>query len=208
MTKDLAAEFRRFAEEDCSGRVGSSSRLYEHLSLRIADDSEMLRLATDTREEQPAPMVLLAAVQYLLFNNSTHRLASFYPSVDGETRPVDDTTYPAFKQFCNEYEAEVRKLVSTRRVQTNTVRRSACLLPAFEYVSRAVSCAARTRRDRVERRTQSTVGSVRLPLQRDCGRRRGLTSPDRLRASGRDRATVSRGHATGWVTTRRRSPSA
>ena len=190
MTKDLAAEFRRFAEEDCSGRVGSSSRLYEHLSLRIADDSEMLRLATDTREEQPAPMVLLAAVQYLLFNKSTHRLASFYPSADGETRPVDDTTYPAFKQFCNEYEAEVRKLVSTRRVQTNTVRRSACLLPAFEYVSRAVdraplglveigsSAGLNLLWDRYGYRYNGTaVGDEASPVQIDCEPRGEIEPP-------------------------------
>lgn len=141
MTEDLAGEFRRFAEEDCSGRVGSPSPLYEHLSLRIADDPELRRLAADSREEQPAPMALLAAVQYLLFEQPDHRLAAFYPSVDGETRPVDDTTYPAFKTFCDAYEAEIRDLLSTRRVQTNTVRRSACLLPAFEYVSRAVDRA-------------------------------------------------------------------
>ena len=141
MTEDLAAEFRRFAEEDCSGRVGSASTLYEHLSQQIADDPELLRLAADTREEQPAPMALLAAVQFLLFERSDHRLAAFYPSVDGPTQPIENSTYPAFKAFCNEYEAAIRELVSTRRVQTNTVRRSACLLPAFEYVSQAVDRA-------------------------------------------------------------------
>ena len=143
MTEDLAAEFRRFAEEDCSGRVGSPSPLYEHLSLAIADDPdpEIRQLAANTREEQPAPMALLAAVQYILFQTPDHRLAAFYPSVDGPTQPVDGTTYPTFKQFCQTHESEIRELVSTRRVQTNTVRRSACLLPAFEYISRAVDQA-------------------------------------------------------------------
>jgi len=141
MTEDLAAEFRRFAEEDCSGRIGSPSPLYEHLSHRTAEDPATLRLAAAAREEQPAPMALLAAVQYLLFENPNHQLAAFYPSVDGATQPVDDTTYPAFKEFCRAHESEIRNLVSTRRVQTNTVRRSACLLPAFEHVSRVVDRA-------------------------------------------------------------------
>ncbi|WP_253738653.1 DUF2332 domain-containing protein [Halohasta salina] len=141
MTEDLAAEFRRFAREDCSGRVGSPSPLYEHLSLAIADDPELRQLAAATREEQPPPMALLAAVQSLLFDDPNHRLAAFYPSVDGETKPVDDTTFAAFKAFCRTHNREIRDLLSTRRVQTNTVRRSACLLPAFEYVSRAVDRA-------------------------------------------------------------------
>ena len=141
MTEDLAAEFRRFAEEDCSGRVGRPSPLYEHLSLAIVDDPEIRRFAAATRDEQPAPMALLAAVQYLLFETPDHRLAAFYPSVDGATRAVDETTYPTFKRFCRANDSEIRELVSTRRVQTNAVRRSACLLPAFEYVSRAVDRA-------------------------------------------------------------------
>ena len=141
MTDDLAAEFRRFAEEDCSGRVGSPSPLYEHLSLQVADDPAMRRLAAAAREEQPAPMALLAAVQYLLFSHPDHRLAAFYPSIDGVTRPIDDTTYPAFTAFCHAHESEIRELIATRRVQTNTVRRSACLLPAIEYVSQAVGRA-------------------------------------------------------------------
>jgi hypothetical protein len=162
MSEDLAAEFRRFAEEDCTGRVGSPSPLYERLSLEIAEDSELLELADEAREEQPTPMVLLAAVQYLLFENPAHRLAAYYPSVDSETssvdgettqvdgetssvdsetRPVDDGTSPAFREFCDEHEAEIRELISSRRVQTNTVRRSGCLLPAIEYVSRAVDRA-------------------------------------------------------------------
>jgi hypothetical protein len=159
MNEELAAEFRRFAEEDCTGRVGTPSPLYEQLSLEIADDPELLELADNAREEQPLPMVLLASVQYLLFENPAHRLAAYYPSVDGETTqvdgettsvdgetspvddetvPVDDEPYPAFREFCFDHEAEIRELIASRRVQTNTVRRSGCLLPAIEYVSREV----------------------------------------------------------------------
>jgi len=141
MTENLAAEFRRFAEEDCTGRVGSPSPLYERLSLQIADDPELLRLAAAARDEQPTPMVLLAAVQYLLFKNPDSRLAAYYPSVDGELESVTDETYPAFKEFCQTHETEIRELLSTRRVQTNTVRRSGCLLPAIEHVSQEVDRA-------------------------------------------------------------------
>ena len=190
MTEDLAAAFRRFAEEDCSGRVGSPSPLYEHLSLRIADDPELLRLAAAARDEQPAPMALLASVQYLLFENPDHRLAAFYPSVDGETRPVDDSTYSVFKRFCHTHETEIRDLVSTRRVQTNTVRRSACLLPAFEYVSRTVdraslglveigsSAGLNLLWDRYGYRyDERTVGDEASPVQIDCEPRGEIEPP-------------------------------
>jgi hypothetical protein len=86
-------------------------------------------------------MVLLAAVQYLLFKNPNEPLAAYYPSVGEKAQPVDDDTYPAFKAFCQAHTDDIQQLITTRRVQTNTVRRSGCLLPAFEYVSRLVDRA-------------------------------------------------------------------
>lgn len=140
MEDGLPERFRQFAERKCTGRIGAPSSLYEHLSLEIADDRDpdLLALAANARDEQPTPNLLFAAVQSLLFETPDSPLAAYYLSVGAETRPIDERTYPTFREFCLEHEAEIVDLLSTRRVQTNAVRRSACLLPAFEYVSRRV----------------------------------------------------------------------
>jgi hypothetical protein len=134
MTDDLADHFQRFAEQEGRG----SSPLYVHLSREIADDSTLLTLAETSPEDQPAPNLLFAAVQYLLFETAGHPLATYYPSVGSDSVPPNDETYPQFQSFCSEFADELRSLIETRRVQTNAVRRSAVLLPAFEYLSRRV----------------------------------------------------------------------
>lgn len=140
MSNDLSGRFRRFAEHECTGRVGTPSPLYEHLSLEIANDPELLALAENARDDQPTPNLLFAAVQYLLYEHPVEPLTRWYPSV-GRGLPIDDDTYPTFREFCQRYESEILHLIRGRRVQTNVVRRSACLLPAFERVSRLASRA-------------------------------------------------------------------
>lgn len=136
MTDDLGDRFRQFASQACTGRTADPSPLYEHLSLELANDPELLALVEKARDEQPAPNLLYAAIQFLLFQTPDPSLGVYYPSIGPETRAIDEGTYSAFREFCLENETEVTNLITTRRVQTNAVRRSACLLPAFESVSR------------------------------------------------------------------------
>lgn len=124
----LARRFRMFADE-CRG----VSPLYERLSLEISRDPEMLILAADAGSG-PVPNLFFAAVHFLLLGGVRHPLVDFYPSVLGKVRR--DDPYPAFRSFCGERATEIRRLISTRRVQTNEVRRSALLLPAFAIVAR------------------------------------------------------------------------
>ncbi|MGM2417749.1 DUF2332 family protein, partial [Bacillus cereus group sp. BceL062] len=49
--------FRNFSEKECKG----SSNLYEHLSLRIAEDEEILTLVSHAQPGQPIPNLLLGA---------------------------------------------------------------------------------------------------------------------------------------------------
>lgn len=51
----LTEQFMVFATRECKG----SSRLYEQLSLAIADDDEMLQMASYCREGQPVPNLFL-----------------------------------------------------------------------------------------------------------------------------------------------------
>jgi hypothetical protein len=124
--------FRRYTEFDARG----ASPLYEHLSIRIAADPELLELTTHARKGQPVPNLLYGSVQFLLLKGVQHPLAAYYPAITGNTGSdwVEDP-YPIFRAFCFEHYDEIRDLIATRLVQTNEVRRCACLLPAFGIVA-------------------------------------------------------------------------
>lgn len=122
----LAERFERFAFMECRG----VSPLYERLSLGVAADSEMLTLAARVRAGQPVPNLFLAAVHFLLLGGAGETLAGFYPSVGGAYDGAADP-YPAFRSFCFQYRAAIIELIGARLVQTNEVRRCACLLPAL-----------------------------------------------------------------------------
>lgn len=127
---EAAGEFQQFAAQESRG----SSPLYAHLSREISEDPELLALAECVPTAQPTPNLLFAAVQYLLFETPEHPLASYYPSITEDPLPVDDETYPLFRAFCLDNRDQLQSILGTRRVQTNAVRRSAVLLPAFEYL--------------------------------------------------------------------------
>lgn len=126
----LSRKFAEFAVYE--GQL--SSPLYARLSQRIAADPEVLALAAEARST-PVPNLLLGAVHYLLLTGVAHPLAVFYPSLTPSPR-TDADPYPAFQAFCRKHYAAIRDLLRTRRVQTNEVRRCACLLPAFAQVAR------------------------------------------------------------------------
>lgn len=127
---DLAERFRTFAAHECA----SSSPLYEALCLRIAADDDVLAIAARAARGQPVPNLLLAAVQLLLAREPGHALASFYPSIaDDPAPPVD--AYPAFRSFVLANRERIEAVLGERRVQTNEVRRCACLLPAITHAA-------------------------------------------------------------------------
>jgi hypothetical protein len=126
----LSRRFQRFAEAECRG----SSPLYEHLALAIATDNQLLALAAHAAPGQPAPNLLLAAVHFLLLQGQADPLAQFYPSLTPDaTAPA--AAYPAFHTFAMTHAAAIRRLITTRRVQTNEVGRCAGLFPAFALIA-------------------------------------------------------------------------
>jgi hypothetical protein len=125
----ISRRFRVFADAECRG----SSPLYERLSYGVADDPDLVALAAHGRPGQPLPNLFFAAVRYLLRAEPSHPLASFYPSLSPIPNPGDPL--PAFRHFCLAHAGAMRDLLATRLVQTNEVRRSACLLPAFGLVA-------------------------------------------------------------------------
>ncbi len=128
----VAKRFRRFAEVEARGYC----RFYEELSLRIARDEELLRLAANVQPRQPAPNVFFAAVQFLLLNGVKHSLAEHYARAGREGPAASgETAWRDFRSFCVEHAAPLEKLIGRGRTQTNEVGRSALLYPALSFAA-------------------------------------------------------------------------
>jgi len=128
----LSQQFRRFGESECV----PASPLYGRLAVGIADDTELLAIAASARA-RPVPNLFLGAVHFLLLQGIAHPLAVFYPDLVGDAQaPASNNLFPLFRAFCLEHSSAITSLLATRRVQTNEVRRCACLLPAFTVAAR------------------------------------------------------------------------
>jgi hypothetical protein len=112
----------------------SPSPLYEHLSLGVAADPEILALAAHARRGQPAPNLFFAAVYLLLLQGTEHPVSAFYSSLS-EAAAWSEDSYPYFRAFCLEQSEEIIDLITSRLVQTNVIRRCSCLLPAFGLIA-------------------------------------------------------------------------
>jgi hypothetical protein len=76
-------------------------------------------------------MIFLATVHFLLLNGAEHPIAEYFPDIHPEPHPPDAVLYPLFRDFCFQHQDVIKKLLATHHVQTNEVRRCACLLPSF-----------------------------------------------------------------------------
>jgi len=126
----MAERFRYFAGKIYADR----SPLYTNLALRVAEDTELLRIAASAQEKAALPNLFFAAVHFLLLNGEHHQLAAFYPSLNNSSRQYD-YVYPYFRSFVLEHPEEIREIMMTHSVQTNEVGRCAVLVPAFELVA-------------------------------------------------------------------------
>ncbi|MBS1704006.1 MAG: DUF2332 domain-containing protein [Armatimonadetes bacterium] len=125
MSSSLANRFITFSNE-CEG----SSELYQNLSVRIAQDEDMLGLAAASREGQPEPNMLFGAVQYMLLTGKTNPLSRYFPSIT-MTPESPDMAFPAFRKFALQHQGEIEDLLGSKLVQTNEVQRSAYIFPAI-----------------------------------------------------------------------------
>ncbi len=127
----VAETFNQFARSVYHDR----SPLYERLALRVAEDPEILAIAAYARKGTALPNLFFGAVHLLLLKGVKHPLSAFYLSLT--TTPARlDYSYPYFRSFALEHQEEIRKIISTRLVQTNDVGRCAVLVPAFEIITR------------------------------------------------------------------------
>ncbi len=124
-TKIIKERFLSFAETECKG----NSNLYYRLSLQIANDAELLNIASHTRQGQPIPNIFFAAVHYLLLSNPNYRLAKYYPSI--QKALFTEIPFDIFRDFCLTNKNEIKEIISTRIVQTNVITRCSYLMPIF-----------------------------------------------------------------------------
>ncbi|MCL1696154.1 DUF2332 domain-containing protein [Lysinibacillus sp. BPa_S21] len=128
MLAKLSNQFRTFAKNECE----NSSPLYEHLAIKIADDDELLNIATFIPQGQPVPNLLLAGVQYLL-SSSEDELVHFYPSLTTTPKALNEV-YPVFKAFVLSHSDELKTLFQEKLVQTNEIRRCSYLYPMMTEI--------------------------------------------------------------------------
>ncbi|MFC6952355.1 DUF2332 domain-containing protein [Halorubellus litoreus] len=141
MTDDLDAVAAEF--EDLESWCAGSSQLYERLCRAAAADDVLLDVAADHTPGQPAPQLLLAAIQAELFASDATNdpetvdgaLAAYYPSVVDATKVPDEDLADTVRAFVREHEAALRDRVGSRRVQTNAVRRCSALYPGYATVA-------------------------------------------------------------------------
>jgi len=130
----LADHFRAFAA--VAERDGGTT--YPDICRAVADDDEVLSLLDGAPLTQRRPILLLAAVHYLLLSGAEHELAAHYDTVaavlGGGRRPTGDAA-TAFADFCREHRLALEALIATRMTQTNEVGRCTALLPGLCHVA-------------------------------------------------------------------------
>ena len=124
----IKERFINFAESECKG----TSQLYYQLSNQIANDDDLLEIASTTRPGQPIPNIFSAAVHYLLLKNPNNELADYYPSI--QKNSVAEVPFFLFKAFCIENKNEIINLISNKIVQTNVINRCAYLMPILSKI--------------------------------------------------------------------------
>ncbi len=134
----MAEHFRAFA--DVVERDGGTT--YAAICRRVADNPDVLSLLDAAPPAQQRPLLLLAAVHFLLLSGDDHPLARFYDTVaavrDAPERAVShkpDDVATVFTAFCAERRAQLKELIATRTTQTNEIGRCNALLPGLCHVA-------------------------------------------------------------------------
>ena len=109
---------------------------YPAICRSVADDDDLLSLLDGAPLPQRRPLLLLAAVHFLLLSGAKHPLAAFYDTVAivrgiPSAPPPGNDVAAVFADFCHLHRAEIERLVATRSTQTNEVGRCSALLPGL-----------------------------------------------------------------------------
>ena len=123
--RDLAAIWLYVADTSCRGY----SPLYDRICRTVAESDDVLDLVSEAPPRGHNPVLLLAAVHYLLLDGLDHALAAVYV---GES---DADPGPLFVDLCLQQRDALLELLATEQVNTNEVGRSAVIGPALTAVA-------------------------------------------------------------------------
>ncbi|MGY1592247.1 DUF2332 domain-containing protein [Geodermatophilus sp. SYSU D00708] len=98
----------------------------------IAEDDELLDLAAAIPLDRLPPLLLSAAMRYLLADEP---LAAYYPRPGGTQPPEDDGFRPALRAFARAHAPALDELCRRHRYQMNEVGRCLDLLPALATIA-------------------------------------------------------------------------
>ena len=188
--RDLGKIWLYVADTSCRGY----SPLYDRICRTVAESDEVLDLVSEAPPVGHNPVLLLAAVHYLLLGGLDHPLAAVYA---GES---DADPGPLFVDVCLQHRDVMLELLATQQVNTNEVGRSAVIGPALTAVASRLSaplglvdvgCSAGLNllcdRYRLDYGSAGATGPARR-ARADPLRDRRWVAADRARASG-DRGT-------------------
>lgn len=122
----------RIASTDHRRRSPFNARLLA----AIAERPDIAGILQSAPPEQQLPVLLLAAVHWLVLRDPSLELADWYPTTRSE--PRDDDPFPAFARLCSTREDELRGIVASRSTQTNEVGRCALFLPVLARLAHEV----------------------------------------------------------------------
>ncbi len=111
------------------GPQSTDSPLYGAMTRAIMNSEALTRLVERTPQNQPLPLHLLAAMQFLIRRTPEHALTGFYVNPEQE-RSLDDLQQ-AMEDFATSHQTEIEHLLTTRIVQTNETGRAVALAPGF-----------------------------------------------------------------------------
>ncbi len=128
---DVRAGFARFAQT-----TADVAPTYARLSRAVADDLDIARVAhivLAAPRTQRNPVLLFAAVHWLLLRGSAHPLGAHYPTIATTAAPGD--LVADFTDFVAHHRDELTAVVAERATQTNEVGRGAALLPVLVAIA-------------------------------------------------------------------------
>ena len=127
--RDLATVWLYIADTSCRGY----SPLYDRICRTVAESDEILDLVSEAPRRGHNPLLLLAAVHYLVLGGLDHPLAAVYAGAS------DADPGPLFVDVCLRHRDAVLELLATEQVNTNEVGRSAVIGPALTAVAARLS---------------------------------------------------------------------
>jgi len=169
---------------------GSESPLNAALARCVVADSDLLRLVNSFPVHPHQPLIVLAAVQYLVMGGVEHPIARLY---EQPTAPPPLVAAELIADFCRAFEPQLREIIGQRFIQTNEPARAAAL-------SLGIARAAESIGEPVALVDAGASGGLNLAFDRyhldfgTAGSLGAVDSPARLRCTirNRDRLPVDR----------------